>query len=160
MSAALNFLGIRGLIALGLAVALAAVMWRADRISGQRDAAMQTIAEMKAASIASQRLAERQKAEYEARYRELAERASYGYEKGKTDAMDAAERYIAAHRVQCPNGSAPGGTSPAADDSAAGIPAGVPGPGFVVVSDTDLRACTAATVYAVKAREWALEIAR
>jgi hypothetical protein len=44
-----EFIGLRGFIAIGFAVALAVVMWRADAISGQRDKAIQRAANEAAA---------------------------------------------------------------------------------------------------------------
>lgn len=48
MTAALQFLGIRGMIAVGLAVALGIVMWRADAISEDRDALRDSLAQEEA----------------------------------------------------------------------------------------------------------------
>lgn len=48
-----RFLGIRGAIALGMAAALAFTMWRADHISGQRNAALEALGGEKVAHEAT-----------------------------------------------------------------------------------------------------------
>lgn len=48
MTAAFQFLGIRGLIAVGFAIALGIVMWRADAIAEQRDALRDRLAQEEA----------------------------------------------------------------------------------------------------------------
>lgn len=96
------------------------------------------------------------KAAAERRYLSLAEKADDDLEQARADAMDAAERYIAAHRVRPESaGGSPGGPAAAPESGVAGIPAGMPPDGFVAVSDADVRACSAATAYAVMAHNWA-----
>lgn len=108
------------------------------------------------ASDAALAAAQAQKAAVEARYAAQAKEADHEYATDLADARAATDRYIASHRV-------PGKTvadhrssaSAAAQGSGAGVPADVPDNSIVVVSDADVRACTNATTYAVKAHDWA-----
>jgi len=154
-------IGLRGFLAIGTAIALGICWWGWSRAADQRDEARETIAELVAASKAAQKLAESQKAAVEARYRELAERASNDHENANLRASDATDRFIAANRVQCPadrRAASPAIT--AAEDHGASVPADVPTDTFVVVSESDVRACSAAAAYAVSAFEWAVGLER
>jgi len=149
-------IGIRGFIAIGAAIALGICWWGWSRAADQRDEARETIAELVAASKAAQKLAESQKAAVEARYRELAERASNDHENANLRASDATDRFIAANRVQCPadrRAASPAIT--AAEYHGASVPVDVSADTFVSVSESDVRACSAAAAYAVSAYEWA-----
>jgi len=150
-------IGLRGFLAIGAAIALGICWWGWSRAADQRDEARETIAELVAASKAAQKLAESQKAAVEARYRELAERASNDHENANLRASDATDRFIAANRVQCPSdrrAASPAIT--AAEDHGASVFADLPADPVVAVSESDVRACSAAAAYAVSAHEWAV----
>lgn len=141
-------------------VACAALWWRADRIADQRDRALATIEEMTKASAESLRRAKVQKAAVEQRYRDLAKQKDVEHEKELAQALDATDHYITSHRVRACAGGPTGRPAPAADDNGAGVSEGLPPDPLVAVSDSDVRACGAAVVYAVKAHEWAEDVAK
>lgn len=88
----------------------------------------------------------------------LADNADKAFESGRAAAMDAADRYILAHRVRTPKGSGSAiGTPAPAKDGSAGVPAELPADA-VLVSEIDVRACTAAADYALRAHEWAMSV--
>jgi hypothetical protein len=92
----------------------------------------------------------------EQNYRNLAQEADHHAEQARSDALAAADRYITDHRFVCPrnqSGIDRAAASPASVDP--GVPASVPADSFVAVSDADVRACSAATAYAVAAHDWA-----
>jgi len=73
-----------------------------------------------------------------------------------TDARSAADRYIAAHRVQPQTaGRSPSGPTAGATSDGTGIREGLPADG-VMVSEQDVHACSAVTAYALALRTWAL----
>lgn len=158
IATAFRLLGVKGLTCIALGLALAVAMWRADAISGQRDRARQQVAQMEATSKASQMLAERQKAQTEARYRELAERASDDHEKAKERALAAAGDLIARNRLHEAGGNSTGSAPAASEGSNPGTGAGVPADSLVAVSEPDVQACSLATAYALTLREWALSL--
>jgi hypothetical protein len=68
----------------------------------------------------------------------------------------AAVRYRAAHRVQpAQPATAPGPTAAPGPDHAAGLRPPVPAAG-IVVSESDVQACSEVTAYALALRSWAL----
>ena len=73
------------------------------------------------------------------------------------DARTAADRYIAANRVRPDGAYRPGPAIATAQGDNPGVPDGLPAAGFVVVSDSDVQACTAATSYAVAAHNQAMD---
>lgn len=99
------------------------------------------------------------KAEAEENYRNLAEETDEQLEQVRTDAMAAAERYIAANRVryQAPRSVSERPPS-AAEDRDSGLREEVPADTFVAVTDDDVRACTDVTAYALELRGWALKL--
>lgn len=100
--------------------------------------------------------------EQERKYRELANAADQREAEIREDAMDDAERYIAANRVR-PQGdrSTPGVTGTSAEGRS---PEGDHGPGaetelddgLVAVTAEDVRICTRNTARLIAAREWGL----
>jgi hypothetical protein len=89
-------------------------------------------------------------------YTEVAEKIDVEHDHAQDEARSAADRYIADNRLRCPaDRGASGRTAPAAPGNGAGVPQSVPAPALVAVSDADVRACTAAATYALKAHEWA-----
>lgn len=116
----------------------------------------------KAAYVSAQEQA-RQKAEQarvatEQHYQMLADQKDKDYATEIADARAAADAYIASHRVQpqAAQGASSRSTA-AASGSDSGVREGLPTDG-VVVSEADVQACTGATAYAVKLREWALSL--
>lgn len=94
----------------------------------------------------------------EARYKAKAEEADHVHQVELASARAAAERYIAAHRVRLPASQGPAGeASAAAGGGGAGVREDLPAAG-VVVSEDDVRACTATTAYALDLRAWALSL--
>lgn len=141
-------------------VACAILWWRADRIADQRDDALAQIEEMTQASAESLRRAKAQKAAVEQRYRDLAKQKDVEHEKELAHAMDATDRYIASHRVRSCAGGSTGRPAPAPEYHGSGVSEGLPPDPLVAVSDSDVRACSAAVVYGVKAHEWAEDVAK
>lgn len=151
-------------VALIIAVAGCGLIWRHDRrMIDQRDEAIAGRAADRAAYTEAQveaaRLALAAKAATEARYRANAERIDRAHETQLADARDATATYANAHRLR-PKGS-DGSTCDAptaADHSNSSLLAGMPA-NPIVVGESDLQACAAATAYALDAREWALGLA-
>ena len=115
-----------------------------------RAIACQTASQAAAAQTKAMRAAERRQ------YEEQARHADQEHTEALADARAAADAYIRSHRVR-PSGY----QRPAEPISQAGVaaePSPVPSAGFVAVSDADVQACTAATVYAVTAHNYLLEI--
>lgn len=154
-------IGLRRFLAIGAAIALGICWWGWSRAADQRDRARETIAELVAASKAAQRLAESQKAAVEQRYRELSERASNDHENANLRASDAADRYIASRRVQCPSDRRTASpTIATAEDHGASVFADVPETSQLVISEPDLYLLTGAAAYAVSCRNWAVGLER
>jgi hypothetical protein len=141
---------------------------RADRLLAELDAIVRT-QELAAEKARNERLA------HEAEYRDIARSVDEDAKVDLTVSMDAADRYIAANRVrwqwpegvQCPNAGAATGSDRARDPEGAGRTAELDGPGavrafrddgLVLVSEADIRVCTANTVKAEAARAFALEV--
>ena len=90
-----------------------------------------------------------------ARYRAEAEKTDVGYQKARAGALDRADSYIARNRVRaCPTGPA-SGPDPAAESGAASVHEVTAAPALVAVAAGDIRACSIAAPYAMKAHEWA-----
>ena len=138
-------------ILIGICIALAllsALLWRG------RDNALAELATFKAAQKeATAKAIAARKAE-EKRLASHAERIDREHKTELANAMDAADAYIRANRVRCEAGTA-SGTIAATPDRDTGVSEGMPATG-VLVSEGDVQACSAATAYALKAREWAL----
>ena len=109
------------------------------------------------AQAEAKRKAEAARLAEEARYRRQAEEADDAHKAQLADARSDAERYIAANRVRPQAaGRPPGGPGASPESGDPRVPESVPPHGLVAVTEADVRACTAATVYAHRAREWAL----
>ena len=112
-------------------------------------------AQAAAAVIAQQALAHEQ-----AVYQQKATEADSAYQTQLAAAQSAADRYIASHSVQ--PATAQGGASTAVASAQGGspaVPANVP-TSAVMVSADDVRVCTSAADYALKAHDWAKSISR
>lgn len=145
-----------GGLSLALAIALAVVMFRADAISAERDALQRDLDNVKAAQVVAAQAAQVAKERAEQDYRNLAETSDAQLEQARLGAMDAAERYIAAHRVRSQAVDRPAsGTTATPDDYGAEIGDG-PGPAsLVVVTPDDIRICTENTIRLEAVQEWA-----
>lgn len=152
-----------GGIILALSLALGFTAWRADVWHDRAERYANSLAEMKAAQAVALKRAEEAKAKAEADYRDLSERIDDEAEQARAGAMDAAERYIAAHRVRPPSGGATGGPASPAQDRSTGNGEGPGAPSeldvtFVAVTPDDVRICTVNTLQAEAARDWALQL--
>lgn len=140
-------------------------VWPAS-IEGARPKAarlQRTIDEIEAAQKQALRAAQEAVERAEREYAAMAERIDDDAEKAREGAMGDAERFIAAHRVQCPTNRGSGsGTAPTPSGDGAGRGES-PGPAPIVddavaVTASDVRICTDNTVRLEAAREWALEL--
>lgn len=81
-----------------------------------------------------------------------AKAADKEYAHALNDARDDTDRYIAAHSVRQERVC----TSPATPAPSAGVSQELPADTFVAVSDSDVRACSEAVIYAVSAHNWSV----
>ena len=120
---------------------------------------------VKAAQVLALEKVEAAKEKAEQAYRNLAENTDEKLEQARVDTMDAAERYIAAHRVrpQAPD-RASGGTATASEDRSAqsgdgsGTAPILASQELVTVAPDDIRICTENTIRLENVREWALSL--
>ncbi|WP_371432408.1 hypothetical protein [Novosphingobium sp.] len=150
--------GIAGLlIVAGLLIAVSQYRSRVHELEALRKADAASVAK---AQIEARAKAYAQKQAVEAKYRAIAERTDHEYQEQLADARTAADRYIAAHRVrsQASQGGS-GGPGAAPDDRGAGLPQDLPADA-VMVSASDVQACTGAVAYALKARDAFLSAAQ
>ena len=111
------------------------------------------------AATTARRLAEQQKAAEEARHLKRAKEADHAHQTALADARARADAFIARNRLRPQGaGGSPGGTAGPAQGGDPGVPDGLPADPVMVEAD-DVLACTDATIYALKAREWALGLA-
>ena len=152
-----RFLGVRGAIAAGLALALAFVMWRADSLSEGLERAKEQIAAMEAASEAARVMQQAVNDAAEQRYQQLAERADDEHETTRIVVRDATDRFIRDNGVRPDGQCVASGTPAPAASAGASVPVEVPA---TVVMDTgDVRACGDLYSYALEAHRWAVELA-
>jgi MoxR-like ATPase len=125
------------------------------RAVANADAMRAQAAEFKQAQAAATQLAQATLQHEQAVYAAKATEADNAYQAQLADTRDAAERYIAAHRVQStPAQGRGGGALASAQGGGSAIPANLPAD-TVVVSADDVQACSSATTYALKAHDWA-----
>ncbi len=135
---------------------LGLLAWHFDaRAVANADAVRTQAAQFKQAQADATRIAQQALEHEDLVYRQKAQEADSAYQAQLADARAAADRYIAAHRVQPPaaQGRA-GGTAAATHSNGTPVPPGLPADA-VVVSGADVQACTDAVTYAVKAHDWA-----
>jgi hypothetical protein len=94
----------------------------------------------------------------EAVYQAKATEADSAYQAQLADAHSAADRYIAAHRVRAEAFAGSAGASVAPAKSVGPDLSSILPTDAVVVSQSDLQACTGATSYAVSAHNWAASL--
>lgn len=117
------------------------------------------LANVKQAQILAAQKALQVKIQAEQKYRDIAKRAEDHEKEIRHDALDAAERYIAAHRLR-PQATygASSGTSPTSEDRGAGVYPDMPPDTLVAVSDADVRACSEWVGFGIAARSYVLEM--
>ncbi|MDR3387620.1 MAG: hypothetical protein P4L92_11250 [Rudaea sp.] len=147
---------LRRLWQFGAMAVLALLAWHFHaRAVTNADAMRAQAAEFKQAQAAATQLAQATLQHEQAIYAAKAMEADNAYQAQLADTRDAAERYIAAHRVQSTPAQGRSGATPAsAQGSGSAIPANLPADA-VVVSAGDVQACSDATTYALKAHDWA-----
>lgn len=127
---------------------LALLWWRADSLRAgykqQRDDVRQEYAAFR------KEITDRTTAAM-AKEKEQARAADQSHAKELADARSATDRYIDANRVH----PARSCNSPATATADAGVPQEVSSSPLVAVSDSDVRACSDAVIYAVEAHRWA-----
>jgi hypothetical protein len=135
---------------------LAALCWHFDRRAVANAAAMRTqAAQFRQAQADAQKAAQQALDRENAAYQAKAVEAQNAYQAQLADAHGAADRYIAAHRVQPASaGGHAGATAAAADGASTSLPAGLSADAVVVSAD-DVQTCTGAVTYALQAHDWA-----
>jgi hypothetical protein len=101
--------------------------------------------------------AERARREAEDQYRRNADEANDLHAVALANATDAATRYIERNRVRTQDAQCPSSrTTPAPESGSASVPETAPAASeLVAVTETDIRACSAAVAYGDAAFEWA-----
>jgi hypothetical protein len=140
---------------------LAALSWHFDRRAVANAAAMRAqAAQFRQAQADAQKAAQAALDRENTAYQAKAVEAQNAYQAQLADARGAADRYIAAHRVQpASTGGNAGATVAAADGRGAGVSAAVSADAVVVSAD-DVQACTGAVTYALQAHDWAGALVR
>jgi hypothetical protein len=143
-------------IALALSFGISAYLWRQDnRHIGQRDAARAQIAALVKASKENARLAIEQRRAWEAKSTTAAKEAQERYETDATETRTATDSFIRANRVRA--GICRGNAPAPGEGQGASVPATVPTPALVAVSDIDVQACSRWTLIGVNAHNWAVD---
>lgn len=163
MPAWLTWQAVKRILPIAIPALLLALLW----IQGQRMHSWKELA--RARGVALEQVVSVQKEQnqriiawaknIEAKGKRIADNADEQYQAGFVDARSAAERYIAAHRVRTATDS--GGTvpaSPTASGDGPGVPA-VLSSDLVMVAASDVLACSDAAEYALRAHNWAMELA-
>ncbi len=123
---------------------------------------LQTIANYREAQVRAHAFALAAKKATEARYAAHAQEIDRDHETQLADARSDVDRYVDRVRAEQRTRTAQGGggsTVAASGDRGPGVLQGMPAD-HVAVAESDLRACAAATAYALDARTWALGLAR
>ena len=128
-------------------------VWEHHRAQGWADYAHKLESASQAARKAQEALREQERKDYQ----EKADEADTEYRAALAGARSDTARYIAAHRVQ-PSRVSP--AQPVSEADPAGVRPALPADSFVAVSEPDVQACSEATIFAVKLREWALSVSQ
>ena len=128
--------------------------YHAERALRQADRAAYGQAQAEAALIAKRALDAT-----EARYRSKANDADREHQTRLVDARSATDAYLGRMRTKAASCPASGAVA-SAEGGGAGVPANVPADSFVAISDSDVQACAAATIYAIEAHNWAMTLAK
>ena len=160
---ALAWFGRNPLVAALVALAcLSGLLLHEYEVRGRTIARLTTqAAQFRAAQDEAGKLAQQALMRQQALYSAKANEADNEFNQSLADARHSADVYIAGHRAvfvrSSPAGGAPGGAVASAESGSASVPAPVPGDA-VLVSPSDVQACTAATGYAIAAHDWALSL--
>jgi hypothetical protein len=145
--------------ALLIVTGIAAFEWHEIDVRGRTIARLTgEAAQFRQAQAAATQIAQQALHHQEAVYKAKATEADSAYQAQVADAQSAADRYIAAHRVRSAV-IAGGAIAPIA--TATGVSPNVSSilpADAVVVSQSDLQACTDVTSYAVSAHNWAVSL--
>lgn len=138
---------------------LALLCWHFDsRAVANADAVRIQAAQFKDAQAAATAIAQQALQHQEATYQAKATEADNAHQIALAAAQTAADQYIAAHRVQpAPAARDAGAAAAAGQNPGAAIPANVPADAVMVSAD-DVHACTGAVAYALKARDYVLNL--
>lgn len=126
---------------------LAAWLWQGWNKANAYSAALISASDKASAAFRAQIKAQQDS------YNILAKETDREHKKALADAGDRTDRFIAANRVR-PQACRPDRATQASQDQAAAAPQ-VSAPDAVLVDASDVRACSAAAVYAQSSYEWA-----
>lgn len=141
-------------LAAGLVIALAACGWLwhgKGKALAERDAALAEVATMIEASKQATALALKERAANQAAFAKLKKEADNGHSTALADADRRTADFI---RLRANRGSCTAKADPASEGPSAGVPESAPAE-TVLVDASDVRACSAASIYADEAHKWA-----
>lgn len=144
-------------LATGLILALAACGWLwhgKGKALAERDAARAQISAMIEASKQATALALKERAANQAAFAKLKKEADNGHSTALADADRRTADFI---RLRRQSGSCAAKADPASEGPSAGVPESAPAE-TVLVDASDVRACSAASVYADEAHKWAASL--
>jgi hypothetical protein len=148
--------------ALIASLALSAALWtRGNRYRDKAaECAAGRVADRRAYTAAqaeAKRLAIAAREAKEAEYRAKAKESDNAKTTYTATVSRDADRFIAAHRMRRQAAGSPAGSAGASPEGASpGVPFAVPG--FTLVADADVRACSELGAYATAAHEWSLSL--
>ncbi|NDE16623.1 hypothetical protein EBZ80_17000 [bacterium] len=93
----------------------------------------------------------------EARYKRNADNADQAFQSKLADARRSADQYVLTHRVRGTFASSTGRAVASAEGRGPGVPASLPADA-VMVSESDVQACTDAVTYGIGAHDWAASL--
>jgi hypothetical protein len=137
-----------------LCILSAFLWWHGGRIEKQRDEARMEVIGLKTESKKAHDDQVALNNAREAQYQEQAHETDANYQAELADARSATDRYIATHRMR--QGSGIGTSNPAAVAGNSTIPDSVP-TNSILVSSTDVQACSASSAYAIAAHNDAID---
>lgn len=138
--------------ALMVALCLSGWLWHGKgKALAQRDAARAEVSAMIEASKQATALALKERAANQAAFAKLKKEADNGHSTALADADRRTADFI---RLRRQSGSCAAKANPASEGASAGVPESAPAE-TVLVEASDVRACSAASVYADEAHKWA-----
>lgn len=144
--------------ALIVAVVASLWLWRGKQHAlAERDLAREEIAALINASKANAAALEKQRKDEQARYDNLARTADHDHAQALAAADSLTAAYIRSHRMRAVEGGVSAAPAITQGDGA-GVSAVAPA-SAIVVSESDINACSASYAYALSAYEWALSLA-
>jgi len=127
--------------------------WTTEKALRKADRAAYVAAQAEATVIAQRALEAT-----EAEYRSKADEADKAFQSKLADSRRAADAYVSAHRVRSQAVARDAsGTLASAESGRASVPASLP-TDAVLVSESDVQACTDAVTYGIEAHDWALTL--